>query len=413
MLTNVSRSRITQVYAVLFLILSALTWQFRASVAPHVAFIPAHTFVGEHAFWNLVTGAFVEISPIKWVLDFVSLLALGPAVQASIGAKNMLLLTAIAVACSALTTLILSLFWVALLGGYRVLYTPLPMSTALLGALAVAYVRSVGTIEVLPLPAAARSVLPGTWSMRAVLPLNLGLAVLGQLAGATWNGPIAALGIAYGWMYIRFFLVTPSTAIEGVRGDRGADFEFHMLWPLSVQPVVKALAMPVRMACGGLPCFAPAFALVLGEDDDAAAHPAGPALFPTPLRHAAASARQFLGSNMPGTAGSRVVVHPGAAYGAGRGGAPGARAQHAAPDPVAERRRARALKLLDQRLAAMAGPGVGVALDAGADSPAKSLHSEMEAAAAAPPAAQSSAPSKPAASAESAQLPTADHEAKK
>lgn len=390
-----------------------LAWQFRASVAAHVAFIPAHTFVGEHAFWNLVTGAFVETSPLKWALDFVSLLALGPAVQASIGAKNMLLLTAVAVACSAVTTLILSLFWVALLGGYRVLYTPLPMSTALLGALAVAYVRSVGATETLPLPAAARSVLSGAWSMRTVLPLNLGLAVLGQLAGATWNGPIAALGIAYGWMYLRFFLVTPSTAIEGVRGDRGADFEFHVLWPLSVQPFVRALAAPVRVACGGLPCFAPAFALVLGEDDDASAHPAGPALFPTPLRHAAASARQLLGASTPSTAGSRVVVHPGAAHGAGRGGAPGARAQHAAPDPVAERRRARALKLLDQRLAAMAGPGVSAAANAEAGSPAKSLHSEMEAAAAAPALAPPSALSKPAASPEPSRPPAADREAKK
>lgn len=172
----------------------------------------------------------------------------------------------------------------------------------------------------------------------SALPVSL-LALQAALQfGLGWSGGFwtTLLTLLACWAHLRFFTAALPTscnaasseaAPSALLGDRSDRLLFVSLLPAAARPAVGLLLRPLSAVCLRLPLF----------------HMARPAQ----VSHDGAQAAQALFSFSSGTGGTSSPTHAAA----------GATAPPAVRDPVAERRRARALALLDAKLAAMSGSG--------------------------------------------------------
>jgi hypothetical protein len=191
----------------------------------------------------------------------------------------------------------------------------------------------------------------------AIITVAAALQMGADISAPLWPCIVAVL---VAWAHARFFrppprrLQLPQSARDAdatstaLRGDRGDGMKFSMLFPAPVRPIINALAQPVGSLCGRMTLWN----LRLPETPAAGQG----------QRESATAAEvlfSFSGTDGDAASGQNGFMGLGAAgyttasTGAGFAGSRTAAAAASVRDPVAERRRARALQLLDAKLAQM------------------------------------------------------------
>ena len=309
-----------------------------ASFFPHkvvegLGLIVANT-TGTHFFvWNLVTAGLLETSFLKLVLSVGALVGAGRQLRdgRALFAEEQwwgyALYLLAASAAGGVGTSITKFSIYVLVRDDTLLFSNTHGAAGLLAALAVALKRIDPAWRPAPelLPSLTADGLPGIAvalpAVCALLPLPAPLAPLGDDALFGLFGALAA------WFYLRFVHPSPP---DGGPGERGEHFSFAYLFPPPARPFVTPLAN-----------FVYGVSLLAGLFRER--HAADVA--------AAAAATSALGGAeaISGTAAAVAALlppHGGAAADEAGGGS--------AVDPASARRAAKAMKLLDERLAQMA-----------------------------------------------------------
>lgn len=291
------------------------------SPASHAALmlLPGHTVLGEHAVWNVLTAFLIETHPVKLCVSVGLLLLLSPRSepQPLRGMSRRLALSVLLpVTLTGLLTSFTCLMMYLTTAQEQYLYAPLWGSAPVAVAVAVTAHQVGGDA-----PIAGVHVAP--WVTYSSMPL-LVLVVAGV---GTYLVPVsrdflpALLTWVLAWAYLRF---VHDYGTPGVVGDVRDEFEFLVMMPTPLRTPLRPLVKLISAVFMPLGIFARAKGL-------------GVTSLPPSLMEVAG--------------GASVAAFGGDAK-AGRGAA----------DPVAERRRERALAALDKKLSelrqSMRGPTV-------------------------------------------------------
>jgi len=203
------------------------------SAALTFALIPDRTLP---SVWNLVTAGYFEMSPFSVAFDTAALMLLGRRVEPIWGASEFvkfIMVVNVFVGCS--TFSIMYILYVLTRDNFY-LYAKFGGFHGVIAGLLVAVKQLTPEEELIPF---------GPESLRLRSKHFLGLYVLGTLLWCIVSGGqhhhiglylFVLFGVYIGWMYLRYFQVTPS----GV-GDPSAEFAFETLFPEPMQPVMMRL----------------------------------------------------------------------------------------------------------------------------------------------------------------------------
>lgn len=332
---------------------------------------PGNTLLGDHNIWNVVTFALLEPNVIKLAVSVLlagrlAIIALTPTVDPTRAAANRVPTTvAVSVATAGLALSMGYLMAYMSSGVEAYLYRSIYGTGPLLGALSVCAFHAAGDAPALP------SLAP--WLPTSALPLAIVvsefIAQHALRASRGFAGTLLATGMA--WTYLRFW----HQYAAGSFGDGRPSFEFIAMLPPPAHPVLR----PLLAVLSSLLLRLPLFRFTTG--DGMTALPSTSADLPAGMGvgvgvgggpHGAVGPRQSPGhalSSGAGATGGPGTPHASPEALAALGGSGGV----AVPDAVAERRREKALRQLDRRLAEMrAGRsgGSGVGIGVAASSPA-------------------------------------------
>jgi len=358
-----------------------------------VALVPGETLVGGARVWTLVTAAFAEPAPARLAAHAALVAFLGARSELPAGRHTQSRVLRTALLAALLAGLVAAAGRLAAFmssGREALLYAPLFGSGPLVGALAVLAFEVHGDAHVVSMgapaaPGGAAGAGAGAGAAPAAVPflrysaLPL-LVVLGAAAAQFWwlvatDAAATAVAVLVSWTYLRLFCHHG----DGLVGDARAEFEFLQMFPgplrVALRPLEKAgsaTLRPLLVQLAALVAGAPAARAAAGAG--AAAAGAQQQLLPLVAPAGAAAQSSSVGApgssiygqaaDAPGaggytfdTFGSAAAAAAAAAQridlhvhlnGSGAGGAAGG---GVTADPVAERRREKALRALDKRLA--------------------------------------------------------------
>ena len=308
------RVPVTSAVGALVVFVAMLSAFLAKAMTPTLGLIVANTTGTRFFIWNLVTAAFYETSLLRALPGAAAIVWAGREVEPRFGPwyyfAGYVFLCALA--CGVITSVGLFVAYV-LTREDELLFRVTHGTAGLIGALAVALKRFVPEQPIHgALPAITGELLP-----MGVIALAGALWALGALglARAPTDALYAPIGVYVGWFYLRY--VHP--AADGSAGDVSEGFAFETLFP-----------RPARRFVAGCGNFCYGVAVLCGYHQHRAA--SGP---PGSLSSAAS------GLSAVGSVGSVFTTAPGGSSG------------EMTADPVAERRRNKALAVLDARLAAM------------------------------------------------------------
>lgn len=353
---------------------------------------PGNTLLGDHNIWNVVTFALLEPNVIKLAVSVLlagrlAIIALTPTVDPTRAAANRVPTTvAVSVATAGLALSMGYLMAYMSSGVEAYLYRSIYGTGPLLGALSVCAFHAAGDAPALP------SLAP--WLSTSALPLAIVvsefIAQHALRASRGFAGTLLATGMA--WTYLRFW----HQYAAGSFGDGRPSFEFIAMLPVPAHPVLR----PLLAVLSSLLLRLPLFRFTTG--DGMTALPSTSADLPAGMSvgggsHGAAGPRQSPGhalSSGAGATGGPGTPHASPEALAALGGSGGV----AVPDAVAERRREKALRQLDRRLAEMragrsggSGVGTGTAVSSAAAAALAASAAAAPATAAGPASAEASA----------------------
>uniref|UniRef100_A0A7S0RHA0 Transmembrane protein 115 n=1 Tax=Pyramimonas obovata TaxID=1411642 RepID=A0A7S0RHA0_9CHLO len=204
------------------------------SSALTLALIPDRTLPG---VWNLVTAGFFEMSLISVCFDTAALMLLGRTVEPIWGAGEFVkYIMVVNVGAGFATFMSMYTLYVITRDNFY-LYAKFGGFHGVIAGLLVAVKQLIPEEELGP------AAIP---YLRLRAKRLLGLYVLGATLLCIVSGGqhhhigfyfFTLLGCYIGWLYLRFFQVTPA----GV-GDPSAEFAFHMLFPEPVQPLMQRVS---------------------------------------------------------------------------------------------------------------------------------------------------------------------------
>lgn len=315
-----------------------------------LALVPGNTVLGKVYVFNVLTCFFAETSVVRLVLGCAALCALGAhSVERAHGAKRTAAVVLLGATVAGLAASFAGLMRYMASGDEEALYRPQSGMSGLVGGFAVLAWQGSGEAPlVLGVPPA--------WLPTSVAPTLVVAGAVGMqlLLGAGSDAVLCVLCTVLTWVQLRFIL--PVSA-GGGPGDSRPDFEFlHALpQPLRapLRPLEKlgsALCLPLASRLSALlPLYA---ALDVAEGVVGGSFAALPA--PGGVGGAAGGAGTLNPYASPHAArdGSRTTIDLHVHLHGGRLGTPSTSATSIlVSDPIAERRRERALKSLDKRLA--------------------------------------------------------------
>ncbi|CAM9294258.1 unnamed protein product [Ectocarpus sp. 12 AP-2014] len=262
-----------------------------------------HTFMTQFYFWNVLTGSFVETSVFKLVASLIGVAGLGPAAEDSLGHLGLgAFVLCVGLVSGFVTSCGIFMGYIITRQEY-LLDLELHGSFGVLAALAVAAAQQDASATLLP---AGRA----PWFPTRYLPLSL---VTASAVCRAFSVPVVAkdfpfvvVGAYASWVYLRFFA---HLVLGAPSGDVTEDFQLVNFFPLPCRRVVKPMCDFTYGVFLLLGCFKGRAARlpVSVVDGQGGVDPLVVATLPTPARK----------------------------------------------DPIAERRRARAMKLLDEKFATL------------------------------------------------------------
>ncbi|CAM9947619.1 unnamed protein product [Ascophyllum nodosum] len=260
-----------------------------------------HTFMTQFYFWNVLTGSLLETHPLKLVLSLAGVLGMGPAVEESLGHVGMaVFLVVVSLASGLITSTGIFVAYIVTRLEY-LLDLEIHGTFGLMAALAVAAAQHDPKSSFL---ADGRA----PWFPMRYFPLVLVTASATARALSlplmSQDFPFVVVGAYSAWVYLRFFA---HIVVGGPSGDISDEFRLVMFFPPMLHCVVKPVGdftYGVFLLLGffqGREARVPPSAV----DGHGGVDPSTAAILPPPERK----------------------------------------------DPIAERRRARAMKLLDEKFA--------------------------------------------------------------
>jgi len=333
-----------------------------------VALVPGQTVLGEMRLWTFITASFVETSFVRFIFSAVVIAWLGTRSETPVGrhtSARIAFTCLLATFMGGLQTAVGGISAFVSSGKETSLYAPNFGSGPLLGALSVLAFEVYGEQHIFaignsPVPVFRYSLIP------------LFLVFFSALSQFAWNTATDAFatiaGIVVSWVYLRYFCAHG----DGLTGDARAEFEFLNMFPeplrTALRPIekmgrvtVKPVLLRMGASCAGksgkpsaaaaaqlLPTVAPSASIsVSGGGSNSSisgttSSAAGSAIY-------GVGADSLYGSTSASAA-QRIDLHV-QLQGNGNGGGGGGSAL--AADPIAERRREKALRALDNRLAAL------------------------------------------------------------
>lgn len=354
--------------ATIFLIITLLLCSVSAYLGglSVVALVPGQTVLGEMRLWTFITASFVETSLVRFIFSAVMIAWLGTKSETPVGrhtSARIAFTCLLATFMGGLQTAVGGISAFVSSGKETSLYAPNFGSGPLLGALSVLAFEVYGEQHIFaignsPVPVFRYSLIP------------LFLVFFSALSQFAWNTATDAFatiaGIVVSWVYLRYFCAHG----DGLTGDARAEFEFLNMFPeplrTALRPIekmgrvtVKPVLLRMGASCSGksgkptaiaatqlLPTVAPSASISVSGGglnssiSGTASSAAGSAIY-------GIGADSLYGST---SAAQRIDLHVQLqGNGNGNGGGGGA----LAADPIAERRREKALRALDNRLAAL------------------------------------------------------------
>lgn len=302
-----------------------------ALVPHHTVFSPVATWPAPF-LWNVATAHLFEAHWLKAVIVAPWIVMLAQMLERLWTARALAMHLGFTAACSGSAVFLAELVHVYRTHHERDFFVPIRGSTGLLVALSVA-LRHAYPLEALPL-------LPRSWGLQCQhLPFAIAAVVstvgLAAPKGMMLEWPFAPLGLVFGWLHLRYVMWFP---YAGAHGDHSQDFCFAALFPRPLRPLVSCCSSIVY-ALGVL--VVPSY-IKLRQVEGDSGHPI--VYDPTKaveLSTTSSVASGGLGPRPPGPA-----LDPGAVA-----GAPGSQEYNA--------RRAKALRLLDDNINSLLGPGNG------------------------------------------------------
>jgi hypothetical protein len=333
-----------------------------------VALIPGQTVLGEMRLWTFVTASFVETSPSRFIFSAIMIVWLGFRSEAPVGrhtSARIAFTCLLAAFVGGLQTAVGGISAFVSSGKETSLYAPNFGSGPLLGALSVLAYEVYGEQHIFaignsPVPLFRYSLIPLT------------LVLFGTLSQFAWNTASDAFstvtGIVVSWVYLRYFCAHG----DGLIGDARVEFEFLNMFPeplrTALRPIekmgrvtVKPVLLQMGAICSGksskpaaatqlLPTVAPSASIGVSGGlhtslTSSMGIGAGGTSSPGTAIYGIA-AENLYGSSSSAAA-QRIDLHVQLQGSSGGGGSA------LAADPIAERRREKALRALDNRLAAL------------------------------------------------------------
>ena len=233
-------------------------------VAPDVQtvffLVPGHTTTRP---WQVLTAGYFEDSFLNLLLGSSALLACGILLRPTWGGRELLRFVVLTNALQGCMTWMGMIFLYILFREEHFLFARLGGVTGILGGLSVALKQHAHAEAALSLPtvmsggAAAATLPPAVAGLSAHAP-SVALAWTAVVLLVTHSGPPDELlfvvnGILAAWVYLRYY--QPREA--GLAGDPSAEFAFARLFPLPLQPPLRAVgeaSFTIVSMCG---CFPP------------------------------------------------------------------------------------------------------------------------------------------------------------
>jgi len=330
-----------------------------------VALVPGQTVLGEMRLWTFITASFVETSLVRFIFSAALIAWLGTRSEAPIGrhtSARIAFTCLLAAFMGGLQTAIGGISAFVSSGKETSLYAPNFGSGPLLGAISVLAFEVYGEQHIFaignsPVPVFRYSLIP------------LFLVFFSALSQFAWNTATDAFatiaGIVVSWVYLRYFCAHG----DGLIGDARAEFEFLNMFPeplrTALRPIekmgrvtVKPVLLRMGASCSGksgkpasaaatqlLPTVAPLASIgVSGGGPNSSMMGASTVAAGSAIYGVAA---ESLYGSATAAAAQRIDLHVQLQGNGGGGGSA------LAADPIAERRREKALRALDNRLAAL------------------------------------------------------------
>eukprot|EP00904_Undaria_pinnatifida_P012140 jgi/Undpi1/8056/HiC_scaffold_24.g10528.m1 len=268
-----------------------------------------HTFMTQFYFWNVLTASFVETSIFKLAFALVGMVGMGPAAEESLGHVGLaVFLLVVGLAAGLITSTGIFVAYIVTREEY-LLDLELHGSFGLLAGLAVAAVQQSPEGSLLPDgfgPRFPKRYFPLLLLTVSAVGRTLSVPVISD------DFPFVCVGGYAAWVYLRFFA---HIVLGGPSGDVNSEFELVMFFPSGLRRVIKPLCdftYGVFLLLGFFKGRAARVPLPV-VDGEGGVDPSTAAILPLPERK----------------------------------------------DPIAERRRARAMKLLDEKFAKLNAKPVG------------------------------------------------------
>lgn len=268
-----------------------------------------HTFMTQFYFWNVLTASFVETSIFKLAFALVGMVGMGPAAEESLGHVGLaIFLLVVSLAAGLVTSTGTFVAYIVTRQEY-LLDLELHGSFGLLAGLGVAAAQKSPEGPLMPESF-------GPWFPKRYFPL---LLLIASAVGRALSVPVISddfpfvfVGGYAAWVYLRFFA---HIVLGGPSGDVNNEFQLVMFFPSVLRRVMKPLCdftYGVFLLLGFFKGRAARVPLPV-VDGEGGVDPSTAAILPLPERK----------------------------------------------DPIAERRRARAMKLLDEKFAKLNAKPVG------------------------------------------------------
>lgn len=272
-----------------------------------IALVPGLTLSATPRFWALVTAGFYETSIIMGTANIAAVVLVGPVLEQAWGGdmfRRFVLFVNVATFCAVFCGAIVA--YIATQKDHF-LFIPMCGFSGVNAAFVVALFQRYPTRPILPIsPQPTIQHLP-----IAIVSGAIALYVFGVINGK--ETPLVVLGTLFGWIFLRFFRVEPET---GLVGDLRPEFAFVELFPpLPVlRPTLKFFSILLYNIALSFGFFA-----------------------------ASVKSHQSLGSRPEANKNNKISRE--------------ALSIASAADPTAERRRALAIRAIDEKLAALSQQG--------------------------------------------------------
>mmetsp|Transcript_6453 Transcript_6453/g.9688 ORF Transcript_6453/g.9688 Transcript_6453/m.9688 type:complete len:360 (-) Transcript_6453:34-1113(-) len=207
-----------------------------------VALIWNETFMLQYNVWNLVTGSLVETNAIRYVLSVVGVAFYGPKAENFIGSVYLAVyLLFVSLFCGVVTSVAIFVLYVITREEYL-------LSIEVHGSLGVIVLLMMASVKHNPSTKVANFGPFNRWNLRSVpmlLVVVSGLSYLTLQQKISPDFPFVCVSFYFSWAYLRF--IHPIDAFIGFNdsnltyGDITEDFQLEKFFPKHIQRLVKPL----------------------------------------------------------------------------------------------------------------------------------------------------------------------------